>query len=126
MNSKLSAVLMTGLLGATTCAYAQSTTQPMPPNPSLQSSPSSPQSAAGQNSSAQSSADSSSTGDIESGSSTSKHTMSAGDRQFMKKCMTDAKQSNDGMSEKDMKKSCHQQLKQHAVGEQDKPTTPQY
>jgi hypothetical protein len=44
----------------------------------------------------------------------------------MKQCMEQAKQANNGMSDKDMQRSCHDQMKRHAAGEQGKPTTPQY
>lgn len=55
------------------------------------------------------------------GTSTKK--MTASQKAFMKDCMNKAKQSNNGMSEKDMHKSCRDQLKAN-VGKPQKPVTP--
>jgi len=122
MKIQLSAYLMTGLLGAAVCC-AQGDTQSVPPN---SQNPNAAQSSASSSSSPSTteSSESSSTGAIDSGEST--HKMSAADRQYMKKCMEQAKKANDGMSEKDMRKSCHHQTMRHAAGEQKNPTTPQY
>jgi hypothetical protein len=122
MDIKLGAVLMTGLLGAATCAFAQSTSQSPQTNTS---SAAAAQSAAGDQSTTET-RDSSSTGHIDSSANANESQMSTSQREFMRKCMEHAKQANDGMSEKDMKKTCHHQMKQHAAGDQDKPVTPQY
>jgi hypothetical protein len=47
----------------------------------------------------------------------------ADQQQFMKDCMAKAKAANNGMSEKDMKKSCTQQYKT-SLGQSHKPVTP--
>jgi hypothetical protein len=53
------------------------------------------------------------------------HNMTAQQKQFMKDCMTKAKASNNGTSEKDMHKSCRDQLKANAGGDQqNQPVTP--
>jgi hypothetical protein len=44
-------------------------------------------------------------------------------KQFMKDCMAKAKAANNGMSEKDMKKSCEEQLKAN-MGNPAQPVTP--
>ncbi len=47
----------------------------------------------------------------------------ADQQQFMKDCMAKAKASNNGMSQKDMKKSCTQQFKT-SLGQSNQPVTP--
>jgi hypothetical protein len=47
----------------------------------------------------------------------------ADQQQFMKNCMAKAKASNNGMSQKDMKKSCTQQYKT-SLGQSHEPVTP--
>ena len=54
----------------------------------------------------------------------SHHHMTADQKKFMKDCIAKAKASNNGMSEQDMKKSCHDQLKASAGGEQKDAVTP--
>ena len=44
-------------------------------------------------------------------------------KQFMKDCMAKAKAANNGMSEKDMKKACEEQLKAN-MGNPTQPVTP--
>jgi hypothetical protein len=44
-------------------------------------------------------------------------------KQFMKDCMAKAKAANNGMSEKDMKKACEEQLKAN-LGDPTQPVTP--
>ncbi|HWG69160.1 MAG TPA: hypothetical protein VN692_07075 [Steroidobacteraceae bacterium] len=45
-------------------------------------------------------------------------------KQFMKDCMAKAKAANNGMSEKDMKKSCMEQLKATVDNPNKEPMTP--
>lgn len=47
----------------------------------------------------------------------------ADQQQFMKDCMAKAKASNNGMSQRDMKKSCTQQYKT-SLGQSQQPVTP--
>jgi hypothetical protein len=54
---------------------------------------------------------------------TSTKKMTASQKTFMKDCVTKAKQANNGMSEKDMHKSCREQLKAN-VGKPKQPVTP--
>jgi hypothetical protein len=44
-------------------------------------------------------------------------------QKFMQDCMAKAKAANNGMSEKDMKKACHEQLKS-SMGNPAQPVTP--
>lgn len=45
-------------------------------------------------------------------------------KQFMKDCMAKAKAANNGMSEKDMKKACKEQLKATVEDPNKEPVTP--
>jgi hypothetical protein len=47
----------------------------------------------------------------------------ADQQKFMQDCMAKAKAANNGMSEKDMKKACHEQLKS-SMGNPTQPVTP--
>jgi hypothetical protein len=47
----------------------------------------------------------------------------ADQQKFMKDCMAKAKAANNGMSEQDMKKACHAQLKS-SMGNPTEPVTP--
>jgi Spy/CpxP family protein refolding chaperone len=95
MNRTISAMMLAGMVGFGLQAVAADP----PPDPASPSSP----------------------GQMSSDGSQHMH-MTPDQRKFMKDCMTKAKASNNGMSDQDMKKSCHDQLKASAGSGKDAVT----
>lgn len=112
-----SALMFAGMLGAASLALAQTQTSP--------SYPSSGGSTSSGTTSTPSTGTSTGSSTGMSSGTTSGTTGHLSHKSFLKECMHMGKEANNGMSEEDMKKACHSQLKQYESGAISEPSAPQ-